>query len=268
MSNWSTEKILETLASLDGAAVTDGLLEISTADFRLLRYPERLLSPTLPAAQVIWSSTSRPLEIVFAEIASAVREWELAAVHWWVTSATRPLDTETYLLTRGGVLSDSIQILARELGPETAQGVTSNDIDVKLVCDEQSLRAAMDVEIHGWGRSSLDEEALERRLAEVLQNLEAATHFQFVAFIEGKPVSTGCCRIDGEVGRLYGAVTLPEFRLRGAYQAILSARLRQSRELGATIAITRGRPLTSGRILAKSGFTVHGEENCYGLTVS
>lgn len=268
MSNWSIEKILGTLALLDGAAVTDGLLEISTADYRLIRYPERLLSPTLPAAQVIWSSTSRPLAIVFDEIASAVREWGLDAVNWWVTSTTRPLDTEMYLLARGGVVSDSIQILARELGTETAQGVTSNDIDVEPVRDERSLRAAMNVEIHGWGRSLLDEEALGRRLAEVLQDLETKTRFQFVAFIDGKPVSTGCCRIEGEVGRLYGAVTLPEYRLRGAYQAILSARLRQLRDLGATIALTRGRPLTSGRILVKSGFTVHGEENCYRLMVS
>jgi len=268
MSNWSTETILETLASLDGAAVTDEVLEISTADYRLLRYPEWLLSPTLPVAQVIWSSTSRPFAEVFDEIASAVRRWGLDAVHWWVTSATRPLDTETYLLARGGVLSDSIQILARELSAETAQGVTSQDVQIELVCDERSLRAAMDVEIHGWGRSSLDEEEVGQRLAEVLQNLETATCFQFVAFIEGKPVSTGCCRIAGEVGRLYGAVTLPEFRLRGAYQAILSARLRQIRDLGATIALTRGRPLTSGRILTKSGFTVHGEERCYRLTVS
>ncbi len=164
-------------------------------------------------------------------------------------------------------MSDSIQILARELAAETVEGATSNGIDVELVCDERSLRAAMDVEIRGWGRSPLDEEELERRLTEVLQDLEAATRFQFVAFIEGRPVSTGCCRVEGEVGRLYGAVTVPEFRLRGAYQGILSARLRQSRDLGATIAITRGRPLTSGRILVKSGFRIHGEENCYGLTV-
>lgn len=268
MSNWSTETILETLASLDGAVVTDGVLEILTADYRLLRYPDWLLSPTLPAAQVIWSRTTRPLAEVFDEIALAARQWGLDAVHWWVTGATRPLDTETYLLARGGVLSDSIQILARELGADTAHGVTSPDIQIERVCDERSLRAAMDVEVHGWGRSSLDEEELSRRLAEVLQNPDAASLFQFVAFIEGKPVSIGSCRIEGDVGRLYGAVTLPEFRLSGAYRAILSVRLRQLRDLGATIALTRGRPLTSGRILAKSGFTVQGEENCYRLKVS
>ncbi len=75
MSNWSSEKIRDALAFLDQASVTDDLVEVSTTDYRLIRYPERLLSPTLPAAQVIWSSTSRPLPAVFDEIASVVREW-------------------------------------------------------------------------------------------------------------------------------------------------------------------------------------------------
>lgn len=268
MSNWNTERIVETLASLDQASVSDGFLEFSTADYRLIRYPDRLLSPTLPAAQVIWSSTSRPLDVVFDEIATSVREWGLNAVHWWVTSTTRPPETETFLLDRGAVVSDAIQILARELGAGTVLGDMSNGIDVELVCDERSLRAAMDVETQGWGRSSLGDDEIERRLAEVLQDLDSATRFQFVAFIEDKPVSTGCCRVEGEVGRLYGAVTLSEFRSRGAYQVILIARLRQIQEVGATIALTRGRPLTSGRILVKSGFTVHGEERCYRLAVS
>lgn len=46
-----------------------------------------------------------------------------------------------------------------------------------------------------------------------------------------------------------------------------SSRLRQARDAGATIAVTRGRPLTSGRILMKAGFTVHNQENCYRLSI-
>ena len=74
--------------------------------------------------------------------------------------------------------------------------------------------------------------------------------------------------VNGDVARLYGAVTLPEFRSRGCYHAVLGARLRIARDLGATIAITRGRPLTSGRLLVTSGFTVHDVETCYRLSVA
>lgn len=267
MNNWNTEKILAVLASLDQAPLTDGLIEFATADYRIIRYPQHLLSPTLPAAQVIWSSTTRSLEVVHDEIVSVVREWGLGELHWWVTGTTQPLDTEPYLLARGGVLSGSSQILARELNATNTVDLEPNDIDVELVCDERTLRGAEEVETRGWGRSSLDDDAMGCRLADVLANLKMATQFQFVAFVDGLPASTGCCRIQGEVARLYGAVTLPEFRLRGCYHAVLSTRLRQAQDLGATLALTRGRPLTSGPLLVKAGFTVHDEEHCYRLAV-
>lgn len=90
MSNWSTERILRALATLDETALPDDFLEVRTAEYRLLCYPVRLISPTLPPAQVVWSQTSRPLDIVFEEIASEIRGWGLDVVHWWVTSTTRP----------------------------------------------------------------------------------------------------------------------------------------------------------------------------------
>ncbi len=268
LSSWSTEELLDALASFDQSDVGDDFVEISTMDYRLLRFPEHFLSPTMPAAQIVSSRTSRSLTDVFDEIAALVRSWGLDNFHWWVSHATYPADTEEFLLRRGGVVSDSIQILARELGDEVHTDSSFDGIHVELVCDERSLRAASEVETRGWGRSPLGEEDLERRLNEVIRDLEEAARFQFVAFINGEPVSTGCCRVEGEFGRLYGAVTLPEFRSRGAYRAILSARLRQVREVGATIALTRGRTLTSGRILARAGFRVHGEEKCYRVMVN
>ena len=215
MNNWSTERILRALAALDETALPDDFLEVRTAEYRLLRYPERLISPTLPAAQVVWSQTSRSLDIVFGEIASEVRGWGLDAFHWWVLSTTRSRDTEPYLLNRGGVVSDSYQVLARELSSDVAEVMVPDGMRVDLVRDERSLRAAIHVETEGWGRAPSDEDAIGHRLTEALHDLEKSTGFQFVAYIDGEPVSTGSCSIAGEVGRLYGAVTLPEFRLRG-----------------------------------------------------
>lgn len=268
MSKWSTQAILGALTSLDEAALPDDFIDVRTGEYRLLRYPERFLSSTLPAAQVVWSNTLRSLDTVFDEVASEVEGWGLDEIHWWVSSATRPIDTEAYLRARGGVLSDSYQILARELGDDAVKSPPSREIGVQLVRDERSLREAIAVETEGWGRSLPDEQALGVRLSETLHNLETSTEFQFVAYVGGQPASIGYCKIDGEMGRLYGAVTLSEFRSRGCYQAVLSSRLRQARDLGATIAVTRGRPLTSGRILIKAGFAVHNLESCYRLSIS
>ncbi len=264
---WSTQDILKALASLDDEALPDDFIEVRTGEYRLIRYPERFLSPTLPAAQVVWSNTPRRLNTLFDEVANEVAGWGLDEVHWWVSSATRPLDTEAYLRTRGGVLSDAYQILARELGDDI-EGSSSTEVSVELVRDQRTLRDAIFVETQGWGRGLPDDQAVSARLDETLQNLQASNEFQFVAYVSGQPASTGCCKITGEVGRLYGAVTLPGFRSRGCYQAVLSSRLNQAREFGATIAVTRGRPLTSGRILLRSGFLAHSLENCYRLSIN
>lgn len=268
MRQWGTQEILGALVSLDEAALADDFIDVRTEEYRLLRYPERLLSPTLPAAQIVWSITVRSLDTVFDEVASEIESWGLDEIHWWVSHATRPLDTEAYLRARGGVLSDSYQILARELSDEAAENSPATEISVELVHDERSLRDAIAIETEGWGRSLPDEQAVGVRLNEALRNLETSTGFQFVAYVDGHPASTGSCKIDGEMGRLYGAVTLPEFRSRGCYQAVLSSRLRQAHNCGATIAVTRGRPHTSGRILVKAGFKVHNLESCYRLSIS
>lgn len=268
MGEWSTQAIRGALSSLDETALPDDFIDVRTREYRLLRYPERLLSPTLPAAQVVRSTTFRSLDTVFDEVASVIESWGLDELYWWVSNATRPLDTEAYLQARGGVLSDTYQILARELRDDTVGSDPSTEISVELVHDERSLRDAIGVETQGWGRSSPDEQEVGLRLSETLHNLETSTEFQFVAYVAGQPASTGYCKIAGEVGRLYGAVTIPEFRSRGCYRAVLSSRLRQAREFGATMAVTRGRPLTSGRILIKAGFTVHDQEHCYRLSMS
>ncbi|MHB8190098.1 MAG: hypothetical protein ACYDHP_06710 [Ferrimicrobium sp.] len=268
MSKWSTEEILRALTSLDETPLSEDFIDIRTDEYRLLRYPERFLSPTLPAAQVVWSNTLRPLDTVFDEVASEVRRWGLDTVHWWVSSATRPRDTEEYLRARGGDLSDCYQVLALELDDAAVGRSSSTEISVELVRDERSLRDAIVVETDGWGRSLPDEQSISVRLSETLRHLETSTEFQFVVYVNRQPVSTGCCKVDDEMGRLYGAVTLPEFRSRGCYQAALSSRLLQARAFGATIAVTRGRPLTSGRILVKAGFAVRNTENCYRLPIS
>jgi GNAT superfamily N-acetyltransferase len=267
MNNWSTDRILAAFTSFDEEPLPIDVIEVRTSDYRLLCYPERLLSPTFPAVQVAWSTTSRPVEDLFEEISQQVQVWGFDAVHWWVTPLTRPLETEVLLRTRGGELTDSVQLLALELVSDTDTNTTTNGINVQLVCDERTFRDSAFVATRGWGRSSQDEDVVVRRFAEVLSNLESLSGFRFVAYVDGKPASTGSFTMFNDIARLYGAVTLPEFRGRGCYRAVLARRLNRAQESGATLALTRGRPATSGTILIRAGFTVYGEERCYCLAV-
>ncbi|CAG4911177.1 hypothetical protein [Acidithrix sp. C25] len=268
MSRWTSQEILEALSGLDEARLDDDFLDLRTDEYRLIRYPQHLLSPTLPAAQVVWSNTSRLLDLVFSEVSSQVANWDLDAIHWWVSNGTLPLETEAYLISHGGTITDTYWVLARDLDEDiVAQRRRSINIDVKLVDDEAKLRDAIALETVGWGRTAPDEVTIDISLRETLRNLDNSSEFQFLAYLDGHPASTGYCQITGEIARLYGGVTLPQFRSQGCYQAVLFNRLHQARVLGAKIAITRGRPSTSGHILVDAGFSVHNIENCYRMPI-
>ena len=80
--------------------------------------------------------------------------------------------------------------------------------------------------------------------------------------------AVGGCTLRGEVAQLWGAVTLREYRRRGAYRAVLAERLRLARVHGATLALVKGRVETSGPILLRDGFAVYAEERCYWLPLT
>lgn len=268
MSTWTTERVLAELDSLDSSSVSDDVVQIATEDYRLLIFPPRWISPTFPVAQVTWSSISSSFDAVFREVVQILMERGLDEVHWWVTAASSPEGLESMLQARSGELTDSVQILAKELVAGVHRNLADGEITIKLVCDEETVRASTLVETRGWGRGAFEEAALSDRLDEVKSQLEMGSGFQLVTLIEGEPAATAHCALHGEVARLYGAVTLPEFRNRGRYRALLSERLRRAQESGAMIAVTRARPTTSGPLLVRAGFTLHGEERCYRLSAT
>jgi hypothetical protein len=131
----------------------DGAVEVLTDDYRLIRYPDWALDPAFPAAQVTRSRSERAAAEVIGEVAERVRQWGKPGVAWWVSSATRPPDTEAALRAAGGKQIDAVQILARELdGDDDAGPAGSGDVSVALVVGERAFRAASMVAVRGWGR--------------------------------------------------------------------------------------------------------------------
>ena len=266
MSSWTPQRVLDAAAAMEW--VPAGSVELRTDDYRLIRYPDVVLDPTLRAAQVTWSRTERPLAEVIEEIAAYARVWGVPGVAWWISAATRPADTEEALCARDAELIDAAQILARELGAELPRLDVPADVTVELVRDERTFRASSAITVRGWGRIEPDEAELARQLTETLANLASWSSFRVVALVDGEPVSTGGCTLIGEVAQLWGAITLPASRGRGSYRAVLAERLRLAREHGATLALVKGRIQTSGPTLLRAGFTDYGEERCYWLPIS
>jgi GNAT superfamily N-acetyltransferase len=264
VSSWTPQRVLDAAASMEW--VPGGAVELRTDDYRLIRYPDVVLDPTFRAAQVTWSRTTRPLDEVIEEIAAYARVWGVPGVAWWISAATKPFGTEDELRARDAVLIDAVQVLARELGGLPELDVP-DDVVVELVRDERTFRASSLVTVQGWGRTEPDEAEFARQLDETLANLDRWSSFRVVALVDDVPVSTGGCTLAGEVAQLWGAVTLPASRGRGSYRAVLAERLRLAREHGATLALVKGRVMTSGPILRRAGFADYGEERCYWLPI-
>lgn len=265
MSSWTPQRVLDAATAMEWQP--DGAIEVHTDEYRLIRYPDWALDPTFPAAQVTRSRTDRPDHEVIDEVIAHVRGWGLLGVAWWVSAATRPPGTEETLRALGAKRIDAVQILARELTGGLPELGIPPDVTVELATDERSFRAALAVAVRGWGRKELKAAQLDRELADAARDLANWTGFRVVARVDGEPASSGGCTLDGEVAKLWGAVTLPAFRRRGSYRAVLAERLRLARDHGATLALVKGRAETSGPILLRAGFTDYGEERCYWLSI-
>ncbi len=268
MSSWTPRRVLDAAIAMEWRP--DGAIEVLADDYRLIRYPDWALDPVFPAAQVTRSRvgrTRRPADELIAEVAARVRRWGLPGVAWWVSSATRPPDTEEMLCARGGKQIDAVQILARELDGGPPDLDVPVDVSVELVTDERTFRAASMVTVRGWGRREPTDAALAREFTELIRDLQTWSSFRVVAMIGPEPASSGGCTLRGEVAHLWGAVTLREYRRRGSYRAVLADRLRLAREHGAALALVKGRVETSGPILLRAGFADYGQERCYWLSI-
>jgi hypothetical protein len=266
VSSWTRRHVLDAAAANPWCPA--GSIEVLTDDYRLIRYPDWALDPPFPAAQVTRSRSERIATEVLGEVAERVREWNRPGVAWWISPATLPPDTEAALRAAGGKQIDAVQILARELNGDDGGLTVPADVSVELVAGERAFRSASTVAVRGWGRKEPTGAALARDYAEAVRDLAAWSSFRVLASVRGEPAAVGGCTLRGEVARLWGAVTLREYRRRGAYRAVLAERLRLARAHGATLALVRGRVETSGPILLRAGFADYGEERCYWLPLT
>jgi hypothetical protein len=239
--------------------------QVETAEYQLVRYPERYL--THPVS-VLWSRSRRPVGELIGEIGGWVRAWGHAEVEWNVTADTRPADTEDELLRRGATLADTEQVLGYELSAGVPELDEPPGVAWEVVRDEATMRAALKVYREVWGDGSEPDEAdVERDLAEARSELTDWSSFRVVAFADGEPASFGGCSLVDGVARLWGAGTRAALRGRGAYRVVLGRRMAIGRERGATLALVKGRVETSAPILRRAGFLVYGEERTYRVAV-
>lgn len=124
-------------------------------------------------------------------------------------------------------------------------------ITVRPVIDEQGIAHFLSLESAIWGKLHTTREFLLSNLGDPLQ-----PDLAFVAYSDQKPIGFG--RVTGSpqsiFAGLWGGSVLPEFRGRGVYRALLSARIQHARKLD-SLRYLRVDALPSSRpILEKYGF--------------
>jgi hypothetical protein len=140
-------------------------------------------------------------------------------------------------------------------------------VQLRVVDDHRTFEDATRVSTEGWGRTDLDTRTNDKLLQEALIGLDQGKVIHVVAYVDGNAAATGRLVMFENVARLIGAITLPAFRHQGLYTSLLRERLRLGVQLGATLALTKAKPTTSGPILINAGFTEYDLEECFSLSL-
>lgn len=248
-------------ASAAWVYVPDVATVVETDDFLLVRYP-----PWFDAELVL--AGFHPQGDVGTAIAAALeaaRASGLAELTWWVKLDAPPGVEQT--IADLGERDETLDVLALDLSagvPPTG----ASDVEVRWVLDDASVRASHEVTAAVFGGAVPPEERIAVEAEQARGDLAAGAAALGVAHLEGRPVGSGGVSVVDGVARLWGGSVLEHARGRGAYRALLGARLAFGAEHGARMALVKGRVETSGPILRRAGFEVFGQERSYRVPLT
>lgn len=262
MTDWNAAAVIA--AANEWVWIPDGAPHVRTNDFLLIRYPDWFATPTTARSL---GSAREPASLV-DEAAAIASAWHRDDLWWVVSDVSESTDLESELLRRGAEVAEPADILALTLDTGLPDLGVPAGIEVIAVTDEETLRDACAVEAEAFGYASPSDEQVADGIAEVYRGAADGSVGRFVAYLDGVPAGVGGWGMAGEVMRLWGAGTTAAARGRGAYRAVLDARLRLGRELGATLGLTHGRVGTSSPILQRIGFSRYGEQRQLRLTLT
>jgi len=170
-------------------------------------------------------------------------------VEWKVFSHDRPRGLEAALAAAGFIADDPETFVVLDL--EAVQPSYDPPASVE-VCEVNDAAGAADliaVSNAAFGREE------PWRLQQLIGRLGDPTQALFVAYDNGRPVSSG--RLECAPGKtfagLYGGGTVPDYRGRGAYRALIAARAAEARRRGHRFLTVDARN-TSRPILERLGF--------------
>jgi len=252
---------LATVAAANDAWVLapEGSEVLETAEYRLVRFPERFADPL----QVQWVRSARPAEAVLGEVVARAVGFGLPEAYVDV-KLSAPDGFDEALLGCGAQLVDTSDVLAMAL-PADVKAPDLPRLEVRWRTAPEVARDANTVGISIFGGSRASDDEVARQAAADRDTVAAGTGGAVVAYLDGTPVGVAGVEVADGVARLWGGGVLEAYRGRGVYRGLVAARMTYAAEHGATMALTQGRIATSSPILQRLGFVSYGQERCYRL---
>lgn len=215
-------------------------------------------------AEVSHCRTEDP-DRVLALVAAAARGSGATGVRWTVDPGAAPARLTDFLLKQGFVIEEDVEVLGWDLGTgplaHLPAVVPSAEVAVQLVQDGAQLRLMHRIAAEACATQPPDEATLDAWAREVQDREHRGqphAEFGFLGYWCGHAAGSAGYTLDGGVVRLWGAGTLPAYRSRGVYRALVMARLLHAHGRGASIAVVKARSGTSGPILRRLGFRFAG----------
>jgi len=173
-----------------------------------------------------------------------------AEVEWKVYGHDLPADLGRQLAAAGFVPGDPETLMAFDLNARTLRGAAPAGVEIRRVTDAAGLADLVAVSSVAFNRNDgWKMEAFGSRLADASLGL-------YVAYADGGPVSAA--RVELPPGRsfagLWGGGTVPGYRRRGIYRALVAARAEEARRRGYRYLTVDSRDATSRPILEQLGF--------------
>ena len=171
------------------------------------------------------------------------------SVEWKVFGHDRPAGLEVALAAAGWVGEEAETLVGFDMDEGMPPADQAASLEIREVRDPAGLADFLAVNAAAFGRPA------RQSVEELVKRLEEPGIAYFVAYAEGRPISSGGLHLppDRAFAGLYSGGTVPDFRGRGAYRALVAARARAARQGGYRYLTVDARE-TSRPILERLGF--------------
>ena len=186
-------------------------------------------------------------------------------LRWIVYQHDTPANLKDRLLAHGFEAKDPEAVLYLDLKHVSPGLLDPVSFDVRRITDPHHLDDVITIRQQVWqGDYSSMAQSLGKRMRDAPDSLSL-----YVAYVDGRPVSTAQLSFyqNGHFASLVRAATLPSFRRRGLYTALVTLRIQEARQRGFRFLDAEASPM-SRPILEKVGFQLLTEAHPCELRVA